>query len=156
MRLHHIPAHAILVAVSDIAEHGLVDQGLVIEQALVEDSLVREWHELLTRYSAVFSTLDSRLQERHGIGANEFEALERLATCDFKCRSADLTEAVHLSQSATSRLVARLEKDGLVERALCEMDRRGIFVTITDAGREKYLAAKRTHREVLDETLGKA
>jgi DNA-binding MarR family transcriptional regulator len=50
--------------------------------------------------------------------------------------------------------LARLEKDGLVERALCEMDRRGIFVTITDAGREKYLAAKRTHREVLNETLG--
>ncbi|MEQ0562072.1 MarR family transcriptional regulator [Amycolatopsis sp. NEAU-NG30] len=120
---------------------------------VAEQALVQEWRELLARYSAVFSTLECRLQERHGIGANEFEALERLATCDFKCRSADLTEAVHLSQSATSRLVARLEKEGLVERALCEMDRRGIFVTITDAGRERYLAAKQTHREVLNETL---
>jgi DNA-binding MarR family transcriptional regulator len=129
--------HARLVAVSDVAEQGLV----------------QEWHELLARYSAVFTALECRLQERHGIGANEFEALERLATCDFKCRSADLTGAIHLSQSATSRLVARLEKEGLVERALCELDRRGIFVTITDAGRERYLAAKRTHREVLNETL---
>jgi DNA-binding MarR family transcriptional regulator len=132
-----MPVHAKLVAVSDVAEQGLV----------------QEWHELLARYSAVFTTLECRLQERHGIGANEFEALERLATCDFKCRSADLTGAIHLSQSATSRLVARLEKEGLVERALCEVDRRGIFVTLTDAGREKYLAAKRTHREVLNETL---
>jgi DNA-binding MarR family transcriptional regulator len=130
-------AHAKLVAVSDVAEK----------------ELVQEWHDLLARYSAVFSALECRLQERHGIGANEFEALERLATCDFKCRSADLTGAIHLSQSATSRLVARLEKEGLVERALCEVDRRGIFVTITDAGREKYLAAKQTHREVLAETL---
>ncbi|WP_072481953.1 MarR family winged helix-turn-helix transcriptional regulator [Amycolatopsis australiensis] len=120
---------------------------------VAEQGLVQEWHELLARYSAVFSTLECRLQERHGIGANEFEALERLATCDFKCRSADLTEAVHLSQSATSRLVARLEKEGLVERALCEMDRRGIFVTLTDAGRERYQAAKQTHREVLNEVL---
>ncbi|WP_329055962.1 MarR family transcriptional regulator [Amycolatopsis sp. NBC_01488] len=120
---------------------------------VAEQGLVQEWHELLARYSAVFTALECRLQERHGIGAHEFEALERLATCDFKCRSADLTGAIHLSQSATSRLVARLEKEGLVERALCELDRRGIFVTITDAGREKYLAAKRTHREVLNETL---
>lgn len=143
-----MPTHAKLVAVSDVAEHA------VNEQSLVEDGLVQEWHELLARYSAVFGTLECRLQENHGIGANEFEALERLATCDFKCRSADLTGAIHLSQSATSRLVARLEKEGLVERALCDVDRRGIFVTITDAGREKYLAAKRTHREVLTEILG--
>lgn len=137
MCLHLMSAHAKLVAVSDVAEK----------------ELVQEWHELLARYSAVFSKLECRLQERHGIGANEFEALERVATGESKCRSADLTEAIHLSQSATSRLVARLEKDGLVERALCEMDRRGIFVTITDAGREKYLAAKQTHREVLAEFL---
>jgi DNA-binding MarR family transcriptional regulator len=137
MCLHLMSTHDKLAAVSDVAEQGLV----------------QEWHELLARYSAVFTTLECRLQERHGIGANEFEALERLATCDFKCRSADLTGAIHLSQSATSRLVARLEKEGLVERALCEVDRRGIFVTITEAGREKYLAAKRTHREVLNETL---
>lgn len=116
-----MPTHAKLVAVSDVAEQGLV-----------EDGLVQEWHELLARYSAVFGTLECRLQENHGIGANEFEALERLATCDFKCRSADLTGAIHLSQSATSRLVARLEKEGLVERALCDVDRRGVFVTITD------------------------
>ncbi len=137
MCLHLMSVHAKLVAVSDVAEK----------------ELVQEWHELLARYSAVFSALECRLQERHGIGANEFEALERVATGDSKCRSADLTEAIHLSQSATSRLVARLEKEGLVERALCEVDRRGIFVTITEAGREKYLAAKQTHREVLRETL---
>ena len=144
MRLHMMSAHGKLAAVSDVA---------LDEHAGREHSLVQEWHELLARYSAVFSTLECRLQERHGIGANEFEALERVATGDSKCRSADLTEAIHLSQSATSRLVARLEKEGLVERALCEVDRRGIFVTLTDAGRERYLAAKRTHREVLNETL---
>ena len=137
MSLHLMFMHAKLVAVSDVAEK----------------ELVQEWHELLARYSAVFGKLECRLQERHGIGANEFEALERVATGESKCRSADLTEAIHLSQSATSRLVARLEKEGLVERALCDVDRRGIFVTITDAGREKYLAAKQTHREVLAENL---
>ncbi|MFC4086568.1 MarR family winged helix-turn-helix transcriptional regulator [Amycolatopsis samaneae] len=121
---------------------------------VVERGLVQQWHGLLARHAAVCNALEVALQERHGIGVSEFEALERLATCDHKCRSADLTEAVHLSQSATSRLVARLEREGLVQRALCEMDRRGIFVTLTEAGAQRYQEAKPTHRAVLQETIG--
>ena len=120
---------------------------------VAEQTLVQEWHELSARHAAVFNALECRLQEEHGIGANEFEALERLATCDRKCRGADLTEAVHLSQSATSRLVARLEREGLVERAICTEDRRGIFITLTEAGHQRYAEAKPTHRAVLASTL---
>ncbi|MGA6166017.1 MarR family winged helix-turn-helix transcriptional regulator [Amycolatopsis magusensis] len=120
---------------------------------VAERTLVQEWHELFARHAAVFNALECRLQEQHGIGINEFEALERLATCDYKCRGTDLTEAVHLSQSATSRLVARLEREGLVERAICDQDRRGIFISLTDAGRQRYAEAKPTHRAVLAETL---
>lgn len=121
---------------------------------VAERSVVRQWHELLARHAAVFGALECKLQEQHGIGVSEFEALERLATCDHKCRSADLTDAVHLSQSATSRLVARMEREGLVERAMCEMDRRGIFVTLTETGRRCYEQAKPTQRAVLKEMLG--
>ncbi|MBN6037292.1 MarR family winged helix-turn-helix transcriptional regulator [Amycolatopsis sp. 195334CR] len=120
---------------------------------VAEQTLVREWHELFARHAAVFNALECQLQELHGIGINEFEALERLATCDRKCRGADLTDAVHLSQSATSRLVARLEREGLVERAICDADRRGIFITLTDAGRRRYAEAKPTHRAILSRTL---
>ncbi len=138
MSLHKIHAHAILGRVSDVAEQDLVQQ----------------WRDLSARHAAVFGTLECRLQEQHGLGVTEFEALERLASCDVgKCRAADLTDVVHLSQSATSRLVARLEREGLVERALCEMDRRGIFVVLTDEGRRRYEEAKPTHRATLGETL---
>ena len=37
----------------------------------------------------------------------------------------DLAPLVHLSQSALSRTVGRLEKDGLVNRTMCPEDRRG-------------------------------
>lgn len=136
MSSHKILAHVKVVAVSDVADQGLV----------------RQWHELLTLHATVSGALESRLQEAHGLGVSEFEALESLA-CAGKCRGADLTQVVHLSQSATSRLVARLEREGLVERSLCEMDRRGIFVTLTETGQQRYEQAKPTHRAVLAELL---
>lgn len=98
--------------------------------------------------------LERELQHNHGIGVSEFEALERLAEGGKdQYRAQELTEAVHLTQSASSRVVARLEREGLVTRAMCSADRRGIFVCLTDAGRERYAAAKPTQRAVLAEML---
>lgn len=119
---------------------------------VAEQGLVRQWHDLLALHAAVSGALESRLQEEHGLGVSEFEALEGLASTG-QCRGADLTDIVHLSQSATSRLVARLEREGLVERSLCERDRRGIYVTLTGTGRARYEQAKATHRAVLAEKL---
>jgi DNA-binding MarR family transcriptional regulator len=119
-----------------------------------EQELVEEWHGLLARHAAVHNALEHDLQAQHGISVSEFEALELLASSDHgKCRGQDLTHVVHLSQSAASRLVARLERGGLVERVMCDLDRRGIFVVLTDAGHKRYSDAKPTHRSVLARTL---
>jgi DNA-binding transcriptional LysR family regulator len=67
-----------------------------------------------------------------------------------------LAEEVHLSQSALSRLVSRLERDGLLSRSMCEDDRRGIFVTLTDLGRQRHTAALPAQREVLTTHIGVA
>jgi DNA-binding MarR family transcriptional regulator len=81
--------------------------------------------------------------------------LERLAAPEHSDhRMQELAESVHLSQSALSRVVGRLESEGLVTRKMCASDRRGIFACLTDAGRERYEAARPTHRTVLAETLG--
>ena len=64
----------------------------------------------------------------------------------------ELAGAVHLSQSALSRVVGRLEADGLVNRGMCPEDRRGINACLTDSGRERYEAARPTHRAVLAES----
>ena len=138
MLVHQMLAHATIATVSEVGE----------------DVLVREWRALLARHAAVSGALEAELRQRHGIGVSEFEALEFLAEGESgKCRGADLTDAVHLSQSAASRLVTRMERDGLVERSMCEMDRRGIFVALTDLGRQRYLEARPTHRTVLAATI---
>jgi DNA-binding MarR family transcriptional regulator len=120
-----------------------------------DKTLVTAWHELLARHARATASLERRLQRDHGLGVSEYEVLERLADSGHgESRMQELADAVHLSQSALSRVVARLESDGLVQRGMCPEDRRGIIACVTDSGRERYEAARPTHREVLAETLG--
>ena len=65
----------------------------------------------------------------------------------------EFADAVHLSQSALSRVVGRLEAEGLVTRGMCPEDRRGIYACLTPGARERYEAARPTQRDVLAETL---
>ena len=116
--------------------------------------IVTEWRSLAARHAAVCAALERELSARHGLGLSEFEVLERLAeTEQAKFRVQELAEAVHLSQSTLSRLIARLEQHGLVQRSMCDADRRGIDVCLTEAGRERHAQAQPTHRAVLAQTM---
>ncbi len=127
-------------------------------ESSASEALVADWRDLLARHAATACALDRELGEHHGLGMSEFEVLERLAedqdaTADHLLRVQELAATVHLSQSALSRLIGRLEKAGLVSRAMCELDRRGIYVTLTEDGRTRYEEARPLHRAVLARTL---
>src|SRR5258705_7625733 len=116
--------------------------------------LVDRWRTLLSSYNEVACHLERELQDSHGLTMSEFETLDRLIAVDCdKRRMQDLAANMYLSQSALSRTVARLEKNGLVERALCEADRRGVFVAITDAGLQRHAEARKTHLAILAKHL---
>ena len=119
-----------------------------------ETTLVEEWRGLLAAHARVHGALERALRP-HDLGVSEYEVLERLAGEEFaeQRRMQELGEALHLSQSALSRVVGRLEKDGLAERGMCANDRRGIFVCITPAGRRRLEEARPAHRTALEEAL---
>ncbi|MCM6776831.1 MarR family transcriptional regulator [Nocardia sp. CDC159] len=108
----------------------------------------------MAKHATVTCALEKELQGRHHIGLSEFETLDRLvdAACE-TFRMSELACESHLSQSALSRTVARLEREGLVSRSLCSEDRRSIYVCLTDKGRAAHADAAPTHREVLARTL---
>jgi DNA-binding MarR family transcriptional regulator len=149
MHLHEMHRHKMLT--HQMQMHGIID----VVPAIREDAVVGAWHELLDRHARVQSALERALEEKHGLGVTEFEVLDRLAGREEDaCRLQELVGSLHLSQSALSRAVARLEADGLVKRAICDYDRRGIFAQLTAAGRKRHAQALPTHREVLREQLG--
>lgn len=68
----------------------------------------------------------------------------------------EIADRVHLSQSALSRLIARLEKDGLVERGMCAEDRRAVRVSLTEKGSALHGEVRPVQREVLSRMLAGA
>src|SRR3954469_9175160 len=127
---------------------------MTIDMTTGERELIAEWREVLARHDRAQGAL-ARAVTAHDLGVSEFEVLERLVTeGDDERRMQQLGSALHLSQSALSRVVGRLERDGLAARGMCTPDRRGIYVCITPAGRERYEAAKPAQRAALAEALG--
>ncbi len=121
--------------------------------APADTEIADAWSETLRRHARVSCALERELQAQHGLGVSEFEVLEWLAQHGKDdCRMQELSEGVHLSQSALSRLVGRLEADGLVLRKMCQADRRGIYACITAEGRARYEEARPTQRSVLAAT----
>jgi len=129
-----------------------------------DDVLAERWHDLMGRYHRISRTLDRALQAEHGLSASDFEVLQLLfgAVGDTgrRCSSDggwvqmhELGQHVHLTQSALSRQVTRLEKAGLVERATCVNDRRSVQTRITQIGASRFVQARPTQRAVLRESL---
>jgi DNA-binding MarR family transcriptional regulator len=119
-----------------------------------DDALASEWHDLMGRYHRMTCALDRRLTAEHGLTVSDFEVLQQLYAPgpEFpQLRMSELGERVHLSQSAFSRLITRLEQAGLVERTTCSEDRRSAYTRITAAGAERYLEARPTQRAILRE-----
>ncbi|MEV7676067.1 MarR family winged helix-turn-helix transcriptional regulator [Streptomyces sp. NPDC000963] len=125
-----------------------------------ERALVDEWRDVLAVHARTTCELDRALHP-HGLGASDFEVLDVLAEGGSEggpaaWRVQELADRVHLSQSALSRLVARLEKDGLVARGMCPEDRRGVQVRLTEKGLDRHTEVKPLQREILTRMLDRS
>ncbi len=70
-----------------------------------------------------------------GLGEVDFETLIRLARSPgHSLRMSDLAAQTGMSTSGITRVVDRLERDGMVCRRACATDRRAQYATLTDAG----------------------
>ncbi|TNH24333.1 MarR family transcriptional regulator [Micromonospora orduensis] len=81
--------------------------------------------------------------EEHGFSAVEFEVITRLARSPGnQLRMTDLAAQTSLSTSGVTRVVDRMERDGLLTRRACPNDRRSSYAVVTPKGMQQ-----------LDETL---
>ncbi|MDQ1040629.1 DNA-binding MarR family transcriptional regulator [Streptomyces sp. V3I8] len=131
-----------------------------------------QWRDILSVHARTMCEIDRALHP-HGLGASDFEVLDMLASNTSAaapdadsgtgtgtdtgspelCRVQNIADRIHLSQSALSRLIGRLEKEGLVERSVCQEDRRGVWVALTEKGRDLHTRVRPLQRAALARML---
>jgi DNA-binding MarR family transcriptional regulator len=95
--------------------------------------------ELLGRINRI-STLSIQQLDRvlasSGVTRSEFDVLCALARSDQPLRASEVTAQTMLSGAATTKLTARLESIGLIQRERLERDGRVVLLRLTAAGRD--------------------
>jgi DNA-binding MarR family transcriptional regulator len=111
------------------------------------------WAALLHVHASVVEAVEERLMAEADLPLPWHEVLVRVSRAgEDLIRMQELARSVLLSKSGLTRLADRMEQAGLIERRACPSDRRGVFIGMTDRGREAldratpvFLAAVQEH-----------
>jgi DNA-binding MarR family transcriptional regulator len=115
-------------------------------EQMLDERQLRAWRGMLRAHAALTKALDAELDAAHGLPLTSYEVLMYLADSDGgRMRMRDLAASVILSRSGLTRLVDRLEREGLIKRETCASDARGAYAVLTPAGARKLAAARSTH-----------
>lgn len=110
------------------------------------DPRLQAWRNFLHAHATIRRQLERELQNEQEMSLGEYEVLLVLAYSDQRrLRMSDLADLLVLSRSGATRLIDRLEGDGLVERVSCETDRRGQWAQLAEAGYRRLRSASPTH-----------
>lgn len=116
------------------------------------DAIIEQWRRerpeldhapigIVGRLSRVAREIEARLEpvyRDHGLepGWHDVLATLRRQGPPYQLRPSDFTGSLMLTSSGATKRLDRLERAGLVERAPDPDDRRGVIITLTEAGHE--------------------
>jgi DNA-binding MarR family transcriptional regulator len=104
------------------------------------------WRGLLRVHAALVRELDAELLAKNDLPLSSYDVLIYLGAAPGKrLRMAELADSVLLSRSGVTRLVDRLEREGLIVRDACTSDGRGLYAVLTEKGEEVLARARPTH-----------
>jgi DNA-binding MarR family transcriptional regulator len=109
--------------------------------------------ELVRVEIELWNALDSHLISTAGITLPQFQALDAIRANSGQARVQDISERMGITVGATSKVVDRLERDGLAVRTAHPSDRRSSIVSLTDQGISAVTVADGAAESHLRETL---
>ncbi|MGH2512579.1 MAG: MarR family winged helix-turn-helix transcriptional regulator [Candidatus Limnocylindrales bacterium] len=116
------------------------------------DPRLETWRAFLMAHALLTRRLDEDLRSAEGLTLGEYSALLQVAEAPgHSLRMNQLADGIFLSRSGVTRLIDRLEADGLIERSSCTSDGRGSLAVLTDAGLVRLRAASGTHLRGIDQ-----
>jgi MarR family transcriptional regulator, 2-MHQ and catechol-resistance regulon repressor len=116
------------------------------DEPLEASSLLTTVGLLIEAQAGLVASSEQRLHEHGHVTGQSFEILLRLLrTPGHRLRMSDLAAQTTLTASGLTRAVDRLEREDLVAREACAVDRRVSYAVLTEAGAAKIRAALRVH-----------
>ena len=116
-----------------------------------EDPRLAAWRLMLEAHAATIEVLSKELEAECGMPIGWYDVLFHLSESPTgRLRMVDLARAVLLSKSGLTRLVDRMQSDGLVERQVAPGDRRSFEVSMTPEGAKRFRKAARVHLRGID------
>lgn len=120
-------------------------------RGLLADSRITAVGLLVEAAGGLTDVLEKQLCAEGDLTTAEFEVLVRIArTPGRQLRMSDLAAQTLLTTSGITRVVDRLERDGLVRREPCPTDRRGANAVITDAGLGRLRTVLPGHLDLIE------
>lgn len=122
--------------------------------ALLDDDRITTLGLLLEAEARLRWLLEHELLESHGLPIAWYGVLVRLARAPaHRMRMTELADEMSISTSGLTRLVDRIEANGLVTRESCPTDRRGSFAVLTAAGERRVRDATPAHVDGIERYL---
>jgi len=122
----------------------------------LDERRMAAWRALLASHSALVGRLGEELQEEKGLPLPWYEVLLWLGQApEGRMRMGELAGSLLLTPSGVTRLVDRMETEGLVKREQCPSDRRGWNAVITPAGRSRLRSASPVHLRGVERHFGR-
>jgi DNA-binding MarR family transcriptional regulator len=110
------------------------------------DWRIAAWRSFLRAHAAVTRQLEHELLSETGMPLGWYDVLLQLAEAPGRrLRMADLADRVLLSRSGLTRLIDRLQAEGLVRREPSPDDARGTFTVLTTQGMQRLRMAAPVH-----------
>ncbi|MCU1659263.1 MAG: transcriptional regulator, MarR family [Pseudonocardiales bacterium] len=115
------------------------------------DWRVGVWRSFLRAHAGVMRELERELIAEAGMPLAWYDVLLQLAEAPARrLRMAELADRVLLSRSGLTRLVDRLQAEGLVRRERSPDDARGTYTVLTDAGMGRLRRAAPIHLDGIE------
>jgi DNA-binding MarR family transcriptional regulator len=103
----------------------------------ISDRQLATWRAFLRAHSQMLRRIGIDLDEAGLPPLAWYDVLAALHEApDRRLRQVEIADRVLLSHSGLSRLIDRMQADGLLERTICDTDRRAFYVRLTDKGQE--------------------
>jgi DNA-binding MarR family transcriptional regulator len=112
------------------------------------------WYTQAKLHTRLLERIAAEMERRTGLPGGWFEVLACLSARG-PTRMNELAADLIVSRGGATRIVARMEEAGLVERETPRSDRRATFALLTDAGREAIERALPIHLDIVREAFGR-